>query len=209
MVTRCTWVVVVAVAVVVSGCVADAPEEGTAEPAPPVQATEPAATSTPTPAPTPPAPEANVGERTTADDLAAWDDLTTGEVVLVGPDGEEVELAVYAAVIPDQRRTGLMERDDLPPDAGMIFRFPQERSGGFWMFNTLLPLSIGFFADDGELLAVLDMEPCASDTSRDCPVYDPDVSYTDAIEVHQGWFDEVGVEAGWGLVGAEHLPDGS
>ena len=76
-----------------------------------------------------------------------------------------------------------MHREFLPDDAGMIFLFEEEIAGGFWMKNTLIPLSIAFVAGNGEIVRILDMEPCEADP---CEIYDPGVTYSSALEVNQG-----------------------
>lgn len=127
-----------------------------------------------------------------------------GEVVvrLRPPDRSEVvRLRVEDAHGPETRRIGLMHRPQLPPRSGMLFRFPSDDSGGFWMKNTLVPLSIAFFDAEGLILATLDMEPCGSGP---CPSHDPGVPYRGALEVNQGLFDRIGVERGWTV----ELPDG-
>lgn len=139
-------------------------------------------------------------------ELAPMPPFATDTIALVDPDGEQVAMPVYVADEPDTRRQGLMEVTDLPREAGMLFLSSEDRGGGFWMKNTLIPLSIAFFAADGTILEVLDMEPCEADP---CPTYDPGVSYRGALEVNQGRFDELGVEPGWrvhreaGLVGSD------
>lgn len=115
--------------------------------------------------------------------------------------GEAIEVPAYDAFEPETRRRGLMEREELPAGAGMIFRFPGEHQGGFWMKNTLIPLSIAYFDASGEVVAVLDMEPCTSDP---CPSYDPGVAYNGAMEVNRGFFADAGVSPGWSV----EVPDG-
>jgi uncharacterized membrane protein (UPF0127 family) len=121
-------------------------------------------------------------------------------LTLIG-EGRQHTLQVEVADDPDERRYGLMERTELAANAGMVFRFPGDTEGGFWMKNTRIPLSIAFFDHRGEILRVLDMEPCAADP---CPSYDPEVAYRGALEVNQGYLDELGVEEGWRV----RLPDG-
>lgn len=109
--------------------------------------------------------------------------------------GEETRLVeVEVADSPEQQARGLMFRESLDADAGMLFLFFEETRTGFWMKDTLIPLSIAFFAQDGEILSILDMEPCAEE--ENCPNYDPGVSFRGALEVNQGAFDEWGVEVG-------------
>lgn len=118
-------------------------------------------------------------------------------VTLRSPDGAETEVPVYVADDPESRQRGLMFREELPAGTGMVFAFPDESSGGFWMANTLIPLSIAFFDADGTVVAVLDMEPCTEEDLNDCPSYEPGTSYHGALEVNQGFFDEVGLVEGW------------
>ena len=116
-----------------------------------------------------------------------------GPRVLIGTGDDEVAVDVEVAVSDEERAVGLMNRESLPEDAGMIFVFPEEHTGGFWMKDTLIPLSIAFADGDGRILRILDMEPCEADP---CRIYDPDVSYRSALEVNRGAFSEWGVEEG-------------
>lgn len=108
-----------------------------------------------------------------------------------GDDSVLVDLVI--AENDEQHQYGLMFREEFPEDCGMAFLFFEEHQGGFWMKNTLIPLSIAFFDEEGEILAILDMEPCSKDP---CEIYDPDVSYSGALEVNQGRFEDWGVEVG-------------
>jgi uncharacterized membrane protein (UPF0127 family) len=115
-----------------------------------------------------------------------------GTVVLESERGD-VELEVEIAETPVQQQLGLMHRETLASEAGMVFLFAKETRGGFWMKNTLIPLSIAFFDRDGRILRILDMEPCEADP---CPVFDPRVPYRGALEVNRGAFGEWGVSEG-------------
>lgn len=112
---------------------------------------------------------------------------------VIETDGEPVLLTVEMAETDEQRGFGLMFRRSLPEDRGMAFIFFEEHSGGFFMKNTLIPLSIAFFDVDGEILSILDMEPCREEP---CKIYDPGVPYYGALEVNQGFFDRHGVTEG-------------
>jgi uncharacterized membrane protein (UPF0127 family) len=104
-----------------------------------------------------------------------------------------VELAVELADSTDERRRGLMGRESLAADAGMVFLFEREHEGGLWMKDTLIPLSAAFLDRDGRVLRILDMEPCEADP---CPVYDPGVGYVAAVEANRGAFERLGVRVG-------------
>ncbi|MFP7298315.1 DUF192 domain-containing protein [Neobacillus niacini] len=94
-------------------------------------------------------------------------------------------LLVQVADTPRKREMGLMFVRLLPENEGMLFVFSEKVYGGFWMKNTFIPLSIAFLDSDGEILKILDMEPCMKEF---CPAYDPEVFYQYAIEVNLGWF---------------------
>ena len=108
-------------------------------------------------------------------------------------EGGEVVVPVEIADSPEERQVGLMNRESLPEDAGMIFLFDQDEVGGFWMKDTLIPLSIAFADADGTIVSILDMEPCEADP---CEIYEPGVSYRSALEVNQGAFSRWGVQEG-------------
>lgn len=117
----------------------------------------------------------------------------TGEVVLESEDVGTQTVRVQVAEEPQQSEIGLMGRTSLPEDAGMIFVFPGEFQGGFWMKNTLIPLSIAFIDGDGVIVDILDMQPCDAEP---CDVYTPDTPYVQALEVNLGAFDGWGIEEG-------------
>jgi uncharacterized membrane protein (UPF0127 family) len=115
--------------------------------------------------------------------------------VLIDTGDETVQLFTFFAQTEEQHAYGLMNRESLPEDEGMVFLFFEETSSGFWMKNTLIPLSIAFFDVDGKILKILDMEPCPPETDS-CPIYAPGVEYLGALEVNQGAFEKLGVEEG-------------
>jgi uncharacterized membrane protein (UPF0127 family) len=78
-----------------------------------------------------------------------------------------------------QRSVGLMNRRRAPKD-GMLFVFPETTAGGFWMKNTLVPLTIVFFDSTGKRVRRLSMTPCRKDP---CPIYDPGRTYRFALEL--------------------------
>jgi uncharacterized membrane protein (UPF0127 family) len=108
-------------------------------------------------------------------------------------EGDPVLLTVEVADTTEQHQFGLMGRESLPEDSGMAFIFFDDQTGGFWMKNTLIPLSIAYFDIDGTIVRILDMEPCKADP---CKIYDPEATYRGALEVNQGAFDEWGITEG-------------
>ncbi len=108
-------------------------------------------------------------------------------------DGTECEVCLWLAADSDQRRSGLMFVTDLGEGDGMAFRYPGPHTGTFWMENTVLPLSIAFFAPDGRYLDEFDMEPCPD---GDCPKYRTPRDFLVAIETPQGDLGELGIGPG-------------
>ena len=111
-------------------------------------------------------------------------------IVVIGGEGEGVELTVELARTAEERSRGLMFRDELAEDGGMLFVYVDDTEAGFWMKDTLIPLSIAFIAADGTILDIQDMEPQSEDTHR------PPEAYRYALEVNQGWFREHGFATG-------------
>jgi uncharacterized membrane protein (UPF0127 family) len=103
--------------------------------------------------------------------------------------GTKVTLEV--ADDPDSRRQGLMFRDSLLQDHGMLFVFPYEAIYPFWMKNTRIPLSIAFINSAGEIVGISQMQPFDTTT-----MHMPFRPFQYAIEMEQGWFGTHGVQKG-------------
>lgn len=99
-------------------------------------------------------------------------------------------ITAEVAATPHSRTIGLMMRDRLAPNHGMVFVFEDKSQHCFWMRNTLIALSIAFIDDDGTIVSIADMTP-KSEAST-CPPRP--IRY--ALEMDQGWFAKRGVSAG-------------
>jgi uncharacterized protein len=108
-------------------------------------------------------------------------------------DGEVVGVDVEVADDDVERSIGLMNREHLDPDAGMVFLWEEPQRTTFWMKDTFIALSIAFWDDQGRIVAILDMDPCEANP---CPSYDPGVEFEGALEVNQGFFEEHSVGIG-------------
>jgi uncharacterized protein len=108
------------------------------------------------------------------------------------------DLAVEVAATEEQRAYGLMERDELPEDRGMIFVYDglQDPEAGFWMYRTRIPLDIAFLDGDGRIVRIRRMVPCESPNPLLCPLYPPGAPYAAALEVNAGFFERRGVAVG-------------
>jgi uncharacterized protein len=112
------------------------------------------------------------------------------------PDGFRVNLEL--ALTEEERATGLMFRDHLEPDWGMIFLFNQEGFWPFWMKNTLIPLDMLWLDRDGVVVEVMSpVEPCRLDP---CPSYTPKAAGRGVLELGAGVAAKHGVKVGSRLV---------
>lgn len=104
-------------------------------------------------------------------------------------------LDVEVAKTPAQREQGLMGRDALGADQGMLFVYGrvQSRRRAFWMYRTRIPLDIAFIDSDGRIVDLKTMPPCESARPAKCPSYTPDSAYYAALEVNAGYFAERGI----------------
>ncbi len=104
-------------------------------------------------------------------------------------------IQAQVAATEEQRATGLMFRQDMPANEGMLFIFEQPSIQCFWMRNTLLPLTAAFVADDGSIVNLADMQP--QTLQSHCST--KPVRYV--LEMHQGWFAKRNIKAGSQLSG--------
>jgi len=112
------------------------------------------------------------------------DPLAAFEVIEVTVGGAAWSVAL--ADTPALRSRGLMGVVDLGGLDGMLFSWPEDTAGGFWMRDTLIPLDIAFFGADGSLVDLLSMVPCPEDP---CPSYRPSGPYRFALETPAGGFE--------------------
>ena len=98
------------------------------------------------------------------------------------------------------RARGLMYRDSLGTNQGMVFVFEEPSKQCFWMRNTPTALTIAFVADDGAIVNLADMKPF--DESSHCSTQP--VRYV--LEMNLGWFARRGIKPGFKLTGAPLKP---
>jgi uncharacterized membrane protein (UPF0127 family) len=109
-------------------------------------------------------------------------------------------LRVEVAASEPERQKGLMFREKMGKNDGMLFIFDEPGYHAMWMQNTYLPLSVAFVDRDGVILNVEDMEPRTTDAhaAQGPALY--------AIEMNKGWFAEKKIKPGDKVTG---LPPGS
>ncbi len=82
--------------------------------------------------------------------------LPTEKLVIVTRDGTRHEFNVELALTPEQQETGLMFREHVAPDGGMLFDWGTERRSEMWMKNTIAPLDMLFIGADGTIRRVVE-----------------------------------------------------
>jgi len=99
-------------------------------------------------------------------------------------------LYVEVASTDKERQKGLMYRENLGKNEGMLFVFRKNKILSFWMKNTSIPLSIAFMDKTGRVVNIFDMKPYSlksvMSTSK-CRY---------ALEVNKGYFEECGLKVG-------------
>lgn len=101
---------------------------------------------------------------------------------------------------PQSREHGLMQRDHLCADCGMLFIFERADRHSFWMKDTPLPLSIAFIAPGGAIINIAEMQPMATDihSAKGKALY--------ALEMPSGWFARNGIKPGDRVRGVKNAP---
>lgn len=100
---------------------------------------------------------------------------------------------VEIAESDEERQKGLMFREELSEDSGMLFIFDSEGKYGFWMKNTPIHLDIIWINSDLEVVYIAEAVPCSEDP---CEIYEPGEDALYVLEVNSGVMDEIGVEIG-------------
>jgi hypothetical protein len=96
---------------------------------------------------------------------------------------------------PDDLMKGLMFRESLAADAGMLFIFKESSPQSFWMKNTLIPLDIVWLDHARRIVYIAsDAQPCPSQEA--CPFIDPEVPALYVLEVNAGIAKKVGMNVG-------------
>lgn len=105
--------------------------------------------------------------------------------------GEVVRLEVTRT--PAEQSMGLMYRQNLPDDRGMLFSFSPPRPVSFWMKNVVIPLDMVFLRDGVVKAIAANVPPCKQDP---CPTYGPDVAIDQVIELRGGRAAQIGIKVG-------------
>ncbi|MBA4143786.1 MAG: DUF192 domain-containing protein [Nitrosospira sp.] len=109
-------------------------------------------------------------------------------------------LSVEVAHTPIARSRGLMFRQSLDENNGMLFVFPEAGRHSMWMMNTDIPLSVAFVDEKGIILNLADMMPRTATAHRSAGP----AKY--AVEMNLGWFAAKKITPGERVMGLEKLP---
>ncbi|MEA2239119.1 MAG: uncharacterized protein QOC81_3843 [Thermoanaerobaculia bacterium] len=111
---------------------------------------------------------------------ATASDASAARIIL--PDKSVI--AVEVASEDETRAQGLMYRDHLADDRGMIFLFPEAGEYPFWMKNTLIPLDMIWIDKEHRIVHIAhDVPPCKADP---CPNYPPHAQASSVLELAAG-----------------------
>jgi uncharacterized membrane protein (UPF0127 family) len=118
------------------------------------------------------------------------------DLATIGVGGQR--LTVEVARTSQDRARGLMGRESLAPDRGMLFDFGGWGRHPIWMKNTLIPLDILWLDDGGTVIYIQrSAEPCRANP---CPIYQPDRKARFVLELPGGGAGRLGVAVGDRLV---------
>ena len=98
------------------------------------------------------------------------------------------------------RQIGLMFRQKMATQEGMLFVFPEVGYHAMWMRNTLIPLSVAYLDERGTIVSIHEMEPL-SEVSHQAA---GPVRY--ALEMNAGWFGSRKIHAGDTIKGLDKAP---
>ena len=114
------------------------------------------------------------------------------EALLVGAQ----KITAWIADDDSRREQGLMFIEKLPDDMGMLFVFEKLQPLSFWMKNTVMPLSIGFFDQNGVLIDIHEMKVASSLMDLRPPTYGSRAPALFALEMNAGWFSRHKIKIG-------------
>ena len=100
------------------------------------------------------------------------------------------KISVELATTNETRNRGLMHRNSLAANSGMLFVFPNSDYRSFWMENTYIPLSIAYLTETGRIINIENMHPFNRAPVRSSAP----AKY--ALEVNAGWFKKSGTRVG-------------
>jgi uncharacterized protein len=113
------------------------------------------------------------------------------DIYILNSQNQKIKLNIEIADTTETQTRGLMFRDKLDENSGMLFVFKNETIREFWMMNTYIPLSIAYISRQGILNEIYYMRPL--DTSIRYPSQQPAMY---ALEVNKDWFKKNNISEG-------------
>lgn len=113
--------------------------------------------------------------------------------------------AVEVADDGQERARGLMFREEMAADHGMLFIHDRQMPLAYWMKNTRIPLDILYFDDARRLVSQQrDVPPCS--LGDNCPPYPSDAPARYVLELNAGQAEQMGLEDGAVLTFGPDIP---
>jgi len=124
---------------------------------------------------------------------STMEDITSIDVTF--PNGNKIVAQTMRQEIDLTR--GLMFRDPLKPDHGMLFAYPKEEKHAHWMYQVKFPIET-IFTDRNHYVVeiVTNMQPCPSKAAHECPTYGGKVPSMFALEVLPGVVAKISIQVG-------------
>ncbi len=114
-------------------------------------------------------------------------------MTIINSKGEKINLLVEVASDPFKRTRGLMFRQALGENEGMLFVFDKPNRYGFWMVNTTIALDAVFFDENKRVVDIAQMHPCKT-LAEQCKVYYPKKAAKYVLEANLGFAEKNGIE---------------
>ncbi len=123
--------------------------------------------------------------------------------VALSADARVVTVQAEVANSSSERAQGLMCRESIPAGTGMLFTYASDRTSGFWMYNTYVPIDILYIGSSGDVVDMISMSPCPRGSANDdewklkCATeaseYVPTGTWRYTLELPSGWLAENGI----------------
>lgn len=125
---------------------------------------------------------------------AGNDPAPSGLIPITLPGGTTIQ--VELADTPQKRAEGLMYREHLADDRGMLFTFPQAQAWVFWMKNTKIPLDLIWINEKKQIVHMEQRVPICTRTDDSCPQYRPNEGALYVLELAGGRAESLKLQRG-------------
>jgi uncharacterized membrane protein (UPF0127 family) len=126
--------------------------------------------------------------------LAGSEPVPSGLIPITLPGGAIIQAEL--ANTPQKRTEGLMYREHLAPDRGMLFTFSQAQAWVFWMKNTKIPLDLIWLNEKKQIVHIEQNVPICTRTDDSCPQYRPNEGALYVLELAGGRAENLKLQRG-------------